>query len=335
MRAVVQDRYGPPADLVVLEVPTPVPGEGEVLVRVRASAVHPDVWHVVTGQPAVLRIMGAGVRRPHRRTPGTDLSGVIESLGPGVERYRPGDEVFGEVVKVIQWRNAGTWAEFAAVPADLLSPKPDGMTFEEAGGVPTSGLIALRALRDQGLVRAGQRVLVNGAAGGVGGFAVQIATAWGAEVTGVDRADKLDLVRSFGAARVIDAAEDYTRGDERYDLVFDIPGDPPFSRARRVIADGGSYVLIGHDAFGARGHRWVGSLGTFAGQLLRTPFVGPLHGLRGANARNDGDMDVLSGLIENGHLRVTVDRAFPLEEAGAAIAYLASGRARGRIVITP
>jgi NADPH:quinone reductase-like Zn-dependent oxidoreductase len=176
---------------------------------------------------------------------------------------------------------------------------------------------------------------VNGAAGGVGGFAVQIATAWGAEVTGVDRTEKLDLVRSFGAAHVVDAADDYTRTDERYDLVLDIPGDPPFRRARRVIAPGGSYVLIGHDAFGARGHRWIGSLGTFAVQLLMSPFVGPLHGFRGASGARTDDLGLLKALIDDGKLRVTVDRTFPLEEAGAAIEYLASGQARGRIFVTP
>ena len=335
MRAVIHERYGSPDELEVRDVPVPMAGEGQVLVRVRASSVHPDIWHVITGTPAVLRIMGAGLRRPNRRIPGTDLSGVVDAVGPGVTRFAPGDPVFGEVVKVIQWRNAGTWAEFAAVDAELLEPVPDGMPFEEAAAVPTSGLIALRALRDQGRLRSGQRVLVNGAAGGVGGFAVQIATAWGAEVTGVDRTEKLDLVRSFGAAHVVDAADDYTRTDERYDLVLDIPGHPPFRRARRVIAPGGSYVLIGHDAFGARGHRWIGSLGTFAIQLLMSPFVGPLHGFRGASGATTDDLGLLKALIDDGKLRVTVDRAFPLEEAGAAIDYLASGRALGRIVVTP
>jgi NADPH:quinone reductase-like Zn-dependent oxidoreductase len=335
MRAVVQERYGSPQDLEVREIPTPAPGAGEVLVRVRASSVHPDVWHVVTGRPYVLRLMGAGVRRPRRQIPGTDLAGVVHAVGEGVERFRPGDEVFGEIVRVIQWRNAGAWAEFVAVPEDLLAPKPARLSFEEAGAVPTSGLIALRALRDQGQLREGQRVLVNGAAGGVGGFAVQIAVAWGAEVTGVDRADKLDLVRAYGAHHVIDAAADYTRGDARYDLVFDIPGVPPFSAARRVIEPTGSYVLIGHDAFGAAGHRIIGSLGTFAKQLVLSPFVGQLHGMRGARAETDGDIEILRDLIDDGKLRVVLDRTFPLEEAAGAIAHLSSGRARGRIVLTP
>lgn len=335
MKAVVHSRYGSPDDLVLRELPTPVPAEGEVLVRMRASSVHPDVWHVVTGRPAVLRLMGAGVRRPRSPVPGTDLAGEVEATGPGVDRFGPGDAVFGEIVRTIQWRNAGAWAEFAAVPADLLALKPAVLTFEEAGAIPTSALIALRGLRDQGLIEAGQRVLVNGAAGGVGGFAVQIAAALGAEVTGVDRTDKLDLVRSYGAHRVLDAADDYTRGDERYDLVFDIPGDPPFSKVRRVIASSGSYVLVGHDAFGATGHPWIGSLGTFAWQAVRAPFVGPLHAFRGAGAETAGDMAILAGLIEEGKLRVVVDRVFGLEEASAAIAYLASGQARGRIVLTP
>jgi NADPH:quinone reductase-like Zn-dependent oxidoreductase len=335
MRAVIQERYGPLEDLVVREVPRPEPGEGEVLVRVRGSGVHPDVWHAVTGFPRVLRIMGSGFRAPKTPVPGTDLSGVVEQVGPGVDRFSPGDEVFGDVLGAYLWKNGGTWAEYAAAPARRLTPKPGRLTFEEAAAVPTSGLIALRSLRDQGQVRPGQRVLVNGAAGGVGGYAVQIATAWGAEVTGVDRADKLELVRSFGASHVIDAADDYTRGDARYDLVFDIPGDPPFPKARRVIAEGGSYVLIGHDAFGERGHRVIGSLGTVLWHLVMSPFVGPLHGLRGASGAQDDDLDTMKALIDDGKVGVTLDRTFRLEEAAEALAYLASGRARGRIVITP
>jgi NADPH:quinone reductase-like Zn-dependent oxidoreductase len=335
MRAVVHTRYGSPDLLEVREVPAPVPGPGQVLVRVRASAVHPDVWHVVTGRPAVLRLMGAGLRRPKDPIPGTDLAGVVEEVGPGVQDLREGERVFGEVVRTIQWRNAGTWAELAAVDADLLARMPDGVEFHQAGPVPTSGLIALRGLRDQGQLQPGQRVMINGAAGGVGGYAVQIAAAWGAEVTGVDRAGRLEHVRELGAHRVLDAADDYTTGEDRYDLVFDIPGDPPFSRVRRVIAPGGSYVLIGHDAFGATGRRWVGSLGTFARQAVVSPFVAALHPFRGAGGADPGDIAILADMLEAGTLRVTVDRAFGLDEAAAAIAYLASGTARGRIVITP
>lgn len=335
MRAVIQERYGSPDELIVRDVPVPVPGDGEVLVRVRASSVHPDVWHAVTGRPSVLRIMGSGVRQPTQPIPGTDLAGVIEAIGPGIQRYQPGDEVFGEIVKVNQWRNGGAWAEYAIADADAVAPKPARLTFEQAAAVPTSGLIALGALRDQGKLEAGQRVVINGAAGGVGSYAVQIAKAMGAEVTGVDRADKLDLVTDAGADHVIDAATDYTRCGERFDLVFDIPGNQPIRRVKRIIAPGGSYVLIGHDAFGARGHRWIGSLGTFAWQLLLSPFVAELHGLRGATAETDGDLDRLAEMIDEGQLTPVVDRTFGLDEAGAAIGYLASGKARGRIVITP
>ena len=230
MRAVVQERYGRPEDLVVRDLPMPVPGDGDVLVQVRGSSVHPDVWHVITGQPAVLRLMGSGVRRPSRQVPGTDLAGVVEAVGPAVPRFGPGDEVFGQIVSNIQWRNAGAWAGYATVRADRLAPKPARISFEEAASVPTSGLIALQSLRDQGRVAAGQRILINGAAGGVGGFAVQIAKAMGADVTGVDLSDKLDLVAAAGADHVIDAADDYTRLSERYDLVYTSPGTTP-SRA--------------------------------------------------------------------------------------------------------
>ena len=227
MKAIIQHGYGGVDALSVGEVARPEPAEDEVLVRVRAASVHPDVWHVVTGRPSVLRLMGGGVRRPKDLVPGTDVAGVVESVGRAVTRFSTGDEVFGETLRGIQWRNGGAYAEYATAPEECLALKPPGVSFEEAAAVPTAGLIALHNL-PQHRVRPDDRVLVNGAAGGVGAIAIQLAKAYGAHVTGVDEARKLDLVRSLGADRVIDyAAEDYTRSGERWDLIFDVPGNHP------------------------------------------------------------------------------------------------------------
>lgn len=256
MRAVVQDAYGSPDGLAVREVDLPVVRDDDVLVRVHAASVHPDVWHVVTGRPYVLRLMGSGLLRPKYRIPGTDMSGQVESVGKNVTRFKQGDEVFGETVLGNQWKNGGAFAEYVSVPQDALAHKPANVTFEQAAAVPTAGLIVLQNLRGVRL-RPGAKVLVNGAAGGVGGCAVQLAKAYGAHVTGVDETGKLDLVRSLGADQVVDyTREDFTRGAERYDLIFDIPGNRSFAECRRVLALDGSYVLIGHDRFGDAGGRW-------------------------------------------------------------------------------
>ena len=203
MRAIVQETYGALDALSLGEIPRPDPAEDEVLIRVRAASVHPDVWHVVAGRPAVLRLMGSGVRRPKDKVPGTDVAGVIESVGAAVTRFRPGDEVFAETIRGVQWRNGGAYAEYATAPEEGVALKPPDVSFEEAAAVPTAGLIALNNL-PQSRVLPGHRVLVNGAAGGVGAIAVQLAKAYGAHVTGVDHTRKLALVRSLGADRVID-----------------------------------------------------------------------------------------------------------------------------------
>src|SRR5215211_6454938 len=245
MKAIVQVKYGPPADVLQLgDVDEPAIKDDEVLVRVHAASVHPDVWHVVRGLPYVLRLTGAGPLRPKKRIPGTDMAGRVEAVGMQVTRFGPGDEVFGESVRGYQWQNGGAYAEYASVPEEALAPKPANVTFEQAASVPTSGLIALHNLPNEGLLQAGQSVLINGAGGGVGTLAVQIAKAYGASVTGVDSAGKLEMVRSLGADRVIDyAREDFTRSAERYDLIFDIPGNRPFAECRRALAPEGKYVL--------------------------------------------------------------------------------------------
>lgn len=338
MKAIVQHEYGPPDEALHLtDIDKPVVRDDEVLVRVHAASVHPDVWHVVRGWPYVLRIMGAGLRKPKVRVPGTDIAGHVESVGKNVTQFQPGDEVFGESVRGHQWHNGGAYAEYASVPEDALAFKPANLTFEQASAVPTSGSIALSGLRDQGRVQPGQQVLINGAGGGVGAFAVQLAKAYGAEVTGVDSAGKLEMVRSLGADHVIDyAQEDFTQRGERYDFIFDVPGNHSLSECRRALTQGGTYVLIGHDRFGASGGRWLGrSLPRFFKLVVMSPFVSQMRrGLNFSMPSKKDSMTVLKDFIEAGKITPVVDRTFPLSEVPEAIHYLGEGHARGKVVIT-
>ena len=334
MRAVVQDRYGSPDVFELREIERPTPTDEEVLVRVHAASVHADVWHAMRGVPYVLRFMGSGVRAPKHLVPGTDLAGVVESVGKRVTKFRPDDEVFGQSLLANLWRNGGAFAEYAAVPGTMLALKPAGLTFEQAAAVPTSGSLAVQHVRDEGRVQAGQTVLINGAGGAVGSFAVQLAKAYGANVTGVDATGKLEMLRSIGADHVLDyTREDFTRRDERYDLVLDIAGNHRWSECRRVLTPDGTYVLSGFDQYGRSGHRWFGSLGRFAKLLVISPFVSHLHPFRGA--KDPGDrLTVLKELIEAGKLTPVVDRTFPLSDVPEAVRYLETGQARGKIVIT-
>ena len=280
MKAIFQDRYGSVDDLRIAEVDPPAPAEDEVLVRVRAASVHPDVWHMIVGRPYILRMMGAGLRRPKNPIPGTDMAGVVESVGSGVVGFQPGDEVFGESVTGYSWSNGGAYAGYASVRTEGLAHKPSTVSFEQAATVPTSGLIALRAIRHEGKVEPGEKVLVNGAGGGVGAFAVQLAKAAGAEVTGVDAGNKLELIRSLGAEYVVDyRAEDFTTSGVFYDLIVDIPGNHPFSKVRQALVPDGRYVLIGHDNFGRDGKRVLGSIPRFLGLLVRAPFTKQLSNI--------------------------------------------------------
>jgi NADPH:quinone reductase-like Zn-dependent oxidoreductase len=334
MKAIVQNRYGSADVLELREVDEPVAGEDQLLVRVRAASVHADVWHVMRGVPYVLRIMGAGLRAPKDLVPGTDLAGIVESVGKNVTRFRPGDEVFGQSLVANLWRHGGAFAEYAAVPAARFEPKPAGLTFEQAAAVPTSGSLAVQGVRDEGRVQAGQEVLINGAGGAVGTFAVQLAKVYGADVTGVDAAGKVEMLRSIGADRVLDyAQEDFTRSGDRYDVILDIAGNHPWPDIRRAITPQGTFVLIGHDQYGAAGHRWFGSLGRFAKLMVASPFVRQLHPFRGA--KDPGDrLVVLTELIEAGKITPVVDRTFPLAQVPDAMRYLESGQAKGKVVIT-
>jgi NADPH:quinone reductase-like Zn-dependent oxidoreductase len=334
MRAIVQERYGSADVLELREIERPNVGDDEVLVRVRASSVHADVWHAMKGVPYVLRIMGSGLRAPKHRVPGTDLAGHVESVGRNVTRFHPGDEVFGQSLLANLWRNGGAYAEYAAVPGAMLELKPTRLTFEQAAAVPTSGSLAVQHVRDEGRTQSGQKILINGAGGAVGTFAVQLAKSYGANVTGVDATGKLDMLRSIGTDQVLDyTKEDFTRRDERYDFILDIAGNHPYPAVRRALTPDGTYVLSGFDQYGGSGHRWFGSLGRFAKLIVISPFVSHLHPFRGA--KDPGDrLVVLKELIEAGKITPVIDRTFALREVPEAIRYLESGQARGKVVIT-
>lgn len=336
MKAITQERYGPPDEVLELrEVAKPVVKDDEVLIEVRAASVHADVSHVVRGLPRALRLMGAGLRRPKEPIPGTDMAGVVAALGRNASRFRVGDEVFGECLAGHQWHNGGAFAEFVSAPERILLEKPTRLSFKQAAAVPTSGSLAIQGLRDEGRLEQGQTVLINGAGGAVGSFAVQLAKAYGARrVTAVDSAEKLEMLRSIGADRVIDyVAEDFTKGQERYDLIVDMAGNHTFSECRRALTPEGKWVLIGDESSDRRRGRWVGSLPRFFGLLAMSPFVGEIPGLP-KRVDPDEPLVMLKRFIEAGQLTPVVDRTFPLGEAPEAIRYLEQGKVQGKIVLT-
>ena len=340
MKAVVQRGYGPPDDVLRLEeVDAPRIADDEVLVRVRAASVHPDIWHVVTGRPFALRLMGSGLARPKDRVPGTDCSGVAVAVGKAVTRFRSGDEVFGEAIRGMQWRNGGTYAEYAAVPEEGLALKPANVSFEQAAGVPTSGIIALHNLRSGGISgtgAAGRKVLINGAGGGVGAIALQAAKAWGASVTGVDHGEKRDLLLTLGADEALDyAREDFTRSGKEYELILDVASTLSLADCKRALSPSGLYVLIGHDHYGAKGGGWLGSLPRFFALTARAPFDRHLPKVDAAMPDKRAILEELRSLLEKGKLKPIVDRVFPLEEAPAALRRLQGGAAKGRILLVP
>ena len=309
MKAIVQEKYGSPDDLELREVDKPAVSDDEVLVRVRAASVHPDVWHVVSGRPYVLRLMGAGFSKPKNPIPGTDMAGIVESVGKSVTQFRPGNPVFGETIGAHQWTNGGAFSEYVSVRQDWLALKPDNITFEQAASVPTSGFIALQNLRE-GKQLSGQKVLVNGAGGGVGALALQLAKAYGAHVTAVDSTSKLSMLRSLGADEVIDyTQEDFTRRGVRYDLIFDVPGNHPFSACKRALKPDGRYVLIGHEKFGASGKRAFGILPHFFKLMFLSRFVKQLRGPSSSLPSRQDTMAVLREFLEAGKRRLSGDTA--------------------------
>jgi NADPH:quinone reductase-like Zn-dependent oxidoreductase len=323
MRAMVQDRYGEAEDVLhPAEVETPTPREGEVLVRVGAAGVDRGVWHLVAGRPNLVRL-GTGLRAPRQRTPGMDLAGRVVAIGPGVTRLRVGDDVLGVGV--------GTFAGYARAREDRLVLRPAGLGVVEAAVLPVSGCTALQAVRDHGRVRAGDRVLVIGASGGVGTFAVAIAAARGAEVTGVCSTGKVDLVRSLGAHHVVDrSVEEVTDSGERYDVVLDIGGGRPLGRLRRVLAPRGTLVIVGAETGGP----WLGGLDRQLRAAALSPFVRQRLGTFVATTRT-ADLETLVGLVGSGAVRPAVDRTFPLADAPAALRYLLDGRAAGKVALVP
>ena len=326
MMAIVQDRYGPPDVLELREIDRPVAGPDDVLVRVCAAGVDQGVWHLMAGQPYLARLMGVGFRAPKVPVRGFEVAGRVEAAGGNAAGFQPGDEVFGSCEG-----GSGSFAEYACARVDRLAPKPANLGFEQAAAVPVSGVTALQALRDRAEVRAGQRVLVIGAGGGVGTFAVQLAKAFGAEVTGVCSAAKQELVRSLGADDAIDyTQEDFADGRDRWDVILDTAGNRSLSHLRRALTPHGTLVIVG----GEGGGRWLGG---FDRQAVRAPvlslFVGQrLRSLIGA-VRAD-DLQVLRELIEAGKVTPVVDRVYPLSEAADAVRYLRGGHASGKIVLS-
>jgi NADPH:quinone reductase-like Zn-dependent oxidoreductase len=321
MRAVVQDVYGDTADVLRLaEIARPEPGPGEVLVHVAAAGIDRGVWHLMAGKPYAARL-AFGLRTPGNPVRGREFAGRIEAVGAGVTAVRPGDEVFGV--------GAGSFAEYVIAPEKKVAPMPAGLTSVQAAALPISASTALQAVRDHGRVAIGQKVLVIGASGGVGSFAVQIAKAFGAEVTGVAGTAKLDLVRSLGADAVVDytVGDGLAVGDERYDVVLDIGGDRPLRQLRKVLTPHGRLVIVG----GEGGGRWLG-IGRQLRAAALSPFVGQTLSFF-VNRENAADLVVLTGLVESGQVTPAVDRTFPLAEAPAAVTYLTDGRARGKVVV--
>lgn len=320
MQATVQDRYGTVEVLETREIDKPAIGENDVLVRVRAAGVNPADWAVMSGLPYIAR-PAYGLRKPKNIVRGTDVAGTVEAVGTRVTRFRPGDDVFG-------WSN-GSFATYTTASEDVLALKPANLTYEQAATVPMAGLVALQALR-HGKVGPGQKVLINGASGGIGTFAVQIAKALGADVTGVCSTRNVDLVRSLGADRVIDyTKEDFTLGGPRYDFILDNVANRSLTDLRRALTSTGTLVPNG----GGFDHRWIASGGRlvravvlfrFVSQTVRTFLVAPRH----------EDLVAIKELIEAGKVTPVVDRAYPLSEARQAIDHVAAGHARGKVAIT-
>jgi NADPH:quinone reductase-like Zn-dependent oxidoreductase len=322
MMAIVQDAYGSPDVLELREIDKPRSAEDEVLVRVHAAGVDQGVWHLMAGLPYLVRIAGVGLRAPKNPVRGYDVAGRVEAVGENATRFKPGDEVFGTC--------RGSFAEYAAARADRLALKPANLTFEQAAAVPISGYAALQAVRDRGKVRAGQRVLIIGAGGGVGTFAVQLAKAFGAEVTGVCSTTKMELVRSIGADHVIDyTREDFVDGPNRYDVILDIAGNRSLSHLRRALAPEGTLVIVG----GEGGGRWLGGIDRQLRAHVLSPFVRQKLGTWISTEREE-DLETLRELIEAGEIAPVVDRTYPLSEVPDAIRYLRKGHARGKVVIT-
>ena len=322
MRAIVQDAYGSSDVLRLADIDQPEIAGNEVLVKVAAAGMDRGTWHSMAGKPYLMRVIGFGFRRPKNRVPGLDVAGTVVTVGSEVTRFEPGDEVFG--------MSRGSFAEFAAVREDKLAHKPASLGFEQAAVVPISAGTALQGLRDSGNIEPGQKVLIVGASGGVGTYAVQLAKVFGAEVTGVSSTAKLDLVRSIGADHVIDyTSEDYLDGSHRYDLILDIGGNNSLSRLRRALTPKGTLVIVG----GEEGGNLIGGFDRQLRALALSLLVGQKLTMLASKERHT-DLEALTPLLENGQVTPVIDRTYPLAEVPAAMGHLEAGQARGKIAIT-
>lgn len=322
MRAVVRRCYGSADVLKIEEIAKPKVASNEVLIRVRAAAVNPLDYHYMTGKPYVMRLM-TGFGTPDRARLGVDFSGTVEAVGGDVTRFKPGDEVLGG--------RGGALAEYVTIPEDgSVTHKPANLTFEQAAAIPIAAVTALQGLRDKGHLQRGQKVLINGASGGVGTFAVQIAKSFGAEVTGVCSTRNVEMVRSLGADHVIDyTKENFTDSAERYDLILDNVGNHPLLDVKRALKPEGLVVIVG----GPKDNRWIGPLGRSAKSMLLNPFIDEEF-VNFTASMNEADLDTLAELARAGQMTSVIDRRYALDEAAEAIRYLEQGRARGKVIVT-
>src|ERR1700719_1241398 len=324
MKAIVYCDYGL-ANLKLAEIAKPTPTDDQILVKVHAASVNPLDWHFIEGTPKIMRALGVGLRKPKDPRLGVDFAGTVEAVGKNVTQFKAGDEVFGG--------RDGAFAEYVCPRADrAVAIKPAIITFEQAASVNIAGITALQGLRDNGKVQPGQKVLINGASGGVGTFAVQIAKKFGADVTGVCSTRNVDLVRSLGADHVIDyTKEDFAKGEQRYDVILDNVPNHSLSECRRILNPNGKYVMIGGG--GPNDSRWIGPFGRVIKTLVMSPFMSQQMGMMMADA-NHNDLSLLADMMQSGKVKPVIDRTYKLSEVPAAIAYLEEGHARGKVVIT-
>jgi NADPH:quinone reductase-like Zn-dependent oxidoreductase len=325
MKAIVYCDYGSPDVLKLVDIAKPVPNDDELLIKVRTASVNPYDWHFVRGTPYIMRMMIGGLRKPKDPRIGVDFAGTVEAVGKNVTQFKPGDDVFGG--------KTGAFAEYVCVRADRgIALKPANVSFEEAGAVQIAGLTALQAVRDKGQVQPGQKVLINGASGGVGTFAVQIAKSFGANVTGVCSTRNVDLVKSLGAQQVVDyTKEDFAKTDQRYDVILDNVPNHSLSDCRRILTPNGKYIMIGGG--GPNDNRWIGPFGRVINAKLISPFISQKMGMMMAEVKKD-DLKFLADLMEAGKVKTVIDRTYKFSEIPAALAYLEQGHARGKVVIT-
>jgi len=322
MKAIICDKYGTPDVLRLEEVEKPTPKEGEVLVKIHAASLNAYDWHILTADIFLVRLMGGGFLRPKNRIPGADVAGTVEAVGSNVTQFKPGDAVYGDLAG----HTSGSFAEYVAVPERALAPKPANLSFEEAAAVPMAAVTALQGLRDVGKIQPGKKVLINGASGGVGTFAVQIAKTFGAEVTAVCSARNVEQALGLGADHVIDyTKEDFTQNGQQYDLILAANGFHPLSAYKRALAPKGIYVMAG---------------GTMA-QMFQAMLMGSWMSRGGEKKMgnisakvNQADLNVMTGLLESGKVAPVIDKRYPLAETPDALRYLGEGHARGKVVIT-